>query len=183
VIADDAAEAGGTPRRVALRLFEDREFQCEIPLDAADTFSSASPTFSPDGLRVAWAESDGIHVAGAGCEGEQIVTLPGAWEPFWSACSPPAAAPARLTLALRARARGRRVIARVTASAPATVRAGGRRVATTRVLRNAGTRTVRVRVVRAKRLVVRVSAAGATSVSRVVRRHFARGGLRMSTPG
>ena len=63
VLADDAAEAGGTPRRVALRLFLDAEFHCEIPLEAADTYSSASPTFSPDGSRVAWAESDGIHVA------------------------------------------------------------------------------------------------------------------------
>jgi hypothetical protein len=174
VLADDAAEAGGTPRRVALRLFLDREFQCEIPLEAADTYSSASPTFSPDGSRVAWAESDGIHVATNRCEDEQVVTLPGAWEPHWSAYSPPAApAASRLTLALRARARGRRVVARVTVSAPTrvrlTVRAGGRRFVTTRLFRNAGTRTVRIRVVRAKRLVVRVSALGAVSVSRTVR--------------
>jgi hypothetical protein len=172
VLADDAAESDGTPRRVALRLLLDREFQCEIPLEAADTYSSASPTFSPDGSRVAWAESDGIHVAGAACDDEQVVTLPGAWEPHWSAYSPPAAA-ARLTLALRARARGRRVTARVTVSAPTsvrlTVRAGGRRFVTTRTFRNAGTRTVHIRVARAKRLVVRVSAAGAVSVSRTVR--------------
>ncbi len=174
VIADDAADAGGTPRRVALRLFLDRQFQCEIPLEAADTYNSASPTFSPDGSRVAWAESDGIHVATVRCE-EQVVTLPGAWEPHWSAYSPPAAAPvARLTLALRARARGRRVTARVTVSAPTTVRlsvrAGGRRFVTTRLFRNAGTRTVRLRAPRvAKRLVVRASAAGAVSVSRTVR--------------
>ena len=89
MLADDAAEAGGTPRRVALRLFLDREFQCEIPLEAADTYSSASPTFSPDGSRVAWAESDGIHVATTGATAEQVVTLPGAWEPHWSAYSPP----------------------------------------------------------------------------------------------
>jgi hypothetical protein len=173
VLADDAAEAGGIPRRVALRLFLDRELQCELPLEAADTYSSASPTFSPDGTRVAWAESDGIHVASAGCADEQVVTLPGAWEPHWSAYSPPAAPAARLTLALRARARGRRVTARVTVSAPTTVRltvrAGGRRFATTRLFRNAGTRTIHVRVRPAKRLVVRVSAAGAVSVSRVVR--------------
>ena len=90
VLADDAAESGGTPTRVALRLFLDREFQCEIPLEAADTYSSASPTFSPDGSRLAWAESDGIHVAGSDCAGEQVVTLPGAWEPFWSSYSAPA---------------------------------------------------------------------------------------------
>jgi hypothetical protein len=173
VIANDAAEAGGTPRRVALRLFLDREFQCEIGLEAADTYSSASPTFSPDGSRVAWAESDGIHVATAACQDEQVVTLPGAWEPHWSAFSPAAAPVSRLTLALRARARGRRVIARVTVSAPTsvrlTVRAGGRRFITSRRFRNAGTRTVRVRAASAKRLVVRVSAVGALSVSRVVR--------------
>jgi WD40-like Beta Propeller Repeat len=170
VIANDAAEAGGTPRRVVLRVFLDRSFQCEVPLEAADTYSSASPTFSPDGSRVAWAESDGIHVATAGCEGEHVVTLPGAWEPHWSAYSPAAAPVAqRLTLALRARVRGRRVIARVTASAPTSVRlsvrAGGRRFVTTRLFRNAGTRTIRIRAVRAKRLVVRVSAPGAQAVS------------------
>ena len=170
VIADDAADAGGTPRRVALRLFLDREFQCEIPLEAADTYNSASPTFAPDGSRVAWAESDGIHVATVGCE-EQVVTLPGAWEPHWSAYSPPAVpAVSRLTLGLKARARGRRVTARVTVSAPTTVRltvrTGKRRFVTTRLFRNAGTRTVHLRAPRlAKRLVVRASAPGAKSVT------------------
>ncbi len=105
VIAEDAAEAGGTPRRVALRLFLDGEFQCEIPLEAADTYSSASPSFSPDGSRVAWAESDGIHVATNRCEDEQVVTLPGAWEPHWSAYSPPAATRASHAGAERAGAR------------------------------------------------------------------------------
>jgi DNA-binding IclR family transcriptional regulator len=65
------------------------------------------------------------------------------------------------------------VIARVTVSAPTAVRlavrAGGRRFVTVRRFRNAGTRTVRMRVAVAKRYVVRVSAVGATSVSRVVR--------------
>ena len=192
VLADDAAEAGGTPRRLALRLFAGREFRCEIALPPEDTFNSASPTFSPDGTRVAWAESDGIHVAtlGAlddcGAIREQVVTLPGAWEPYWTAASLPAArvgpAAARLTLGLRVRSRPRRltvakrgVLARVTVSAPARVRvsvhAGGRVVARrTRVFANAGTYRVRVRprVVR-RRLVVRVSAVGAVSAVAVVR--------------
>ena len=102
------------------------------------------------------------------------MTLPGAWEPYWSALF--AAGRGRLlalTLALRRRGpRGRRVTARVTVSAPTTVRltvrAGSRRFVTTRRFRNAGTRTVHMRVASgAKRLVVRVSAAGAVSVSRL----------------
>ena len=71
-------------------------------LDARrDTYSSASPTFSPDGTRLAWAESDGIHVATLGaltdCAAirEQVVTLPGAWEPYWTPATPATPAPAR----------------------------------------------------------------------------------------
>ncbi|HEX6024283.1 MAG TPA: hypothetical protein VFZ00_20005 [Solirubrobacter sp.] len=174
VIANDAAETGGTPSRVVLRLFKDQQFQCELRLEAADTYTSASPTFSPDGSRVAWGESDGIHVATTDCA-ERVVTLPGAWEPYWSAYSPAVIGPARLTLGLRVRARGRRVVARVTVSAPTVVRltvraGGGRRFVTTRRFRNAGTRVVRMRLGFAgKRLVVRVSAVGAASVVRVVR--------------
>ena len=192
VLADDAAEAGGSPRRLALRLFAGRELRCEIALPPEETFSSASPTFSPDGTRVAWAESDGIHVANLGalddCGAirEQVVTLPGAWEPYWTAASLPAArvgpGAARLTLALRVRSRPfrltvakRGLLARVTVSAPArvrvSVRAGGRVVARrTRVFANAGTYRVRVRPrVVPRRLVVRVSAVGAASAVAVVR--------------
>ena len=108
VLEDDAADNDGAPQRVALRLFTAAapgaapEFRCEFDLEAADTYASTSPTFSPDGTRLAWAESDGIHVAtlGAlddcGAIREQVVTLPGAWEPYWSAADRAAAArPAR----------------------------------------------------------------------------------------
>jgi hypothetical protein len=186
VLEDDAAESDGTPTRVVLRVFDATSLRCELPLEAADTYASASPSFSPDGSSVAWAQSDGIHTARADCSDERVVTLPGAWEPYWSGASIPApvagAPPARLTLALKVRARPHRLTvakrgigARVTVSAPArvrvTVRAGKRRLGSmTRDVANAGTVTIRVpvRALR-KRLVVRVSAAGAAPVTAVVR--------------
>jgi hypothetical protein len=188
VLADDAAESDGTPSRVALRVFAGTEFRCELALEAADTYSSASPSFSPDGSHIAWAESDGIHVAAADCSDERVVTLPGAWEPYWSAAAiptPPAGAPvARLTLGLKVRVHPHRLTvlkrgvgARVTVSAPARVRVSVRVAGTkhflgavTQEVENAGTVVIRVRVrdVR-KRLVVRVSAPGAEPVSAVVR--------------
>lgn len=192
VLEDDAADHDGLPTRVVLRLFSTSGpggtpvLRCELGLEAADTYTSASPTFSPDGTRLAWAQSDGIHVAtlGAltdcGAIRERVVTLPGAWEPYWTPASdsPPAAGGAgpKLKLAVRTRARPRRETLRrrglrvaVTVSAPATVRITVRgpkkRVAgaVTRKLVNAGTTTVRVRLrgaaVRdAKRLVLRASA-------------------------
>ena len=74
VVADDSAESEGAPTRVVLRLYAGTTVRCELGLEAADTFVSASPSLSPDGSRVAWAESDGIHVAGADCGGERVVT-------------------------------------------------------------------------------------------------------------
>jgi hypothetical protein len=198
VMEDDAAESGGVPSRVVMRLFSGSPpaVRCELELEAADTYSSASPTFSPDGSQIAWAESDGIHVATLGdltdCAAirEQVITLPGAWEPFWSAADI-AAAPGtpgaqRLTLRvvtktrpLRRTVRRRGVTARVTASAPATVRlslrVGGRVVASgTRRFADAGTRRVRLRLRsavarRAGRIVLRVSAAGAAPVVVAIR--------------
>ena len=188
VLEDDAAEADGTPTRVALRVFDGTTFRCEISLEAADTYASASPSFSPDGARIAWAETDGVHVAGADCTGERVVTLPGAWEPYWSAGKippPRAGAPAaRLTLALKVRTRPHRltlakrgVTARVTVSAPARVKvsvriAGTRRFvgAVTRNVANAGTVTIRVPVrTVTPRLVVRASAPGATPATATIR--------------
>jgi hypothetical protein len=205
VLEDDAADSDGAPRRVALRLFAAAapgatpEFRCQLDLEALDTYASASPTFSPDGTRLAWAESDGIHVAGLGslddCDAirEQVVTLPGAWEPYWSPAAepPPAAgtAPAPgLTLAVKTRTRPHRATlrkrglrARITVSAPTTARlsirvAGTKRFAgsATRKLTNAGTTTVHLRlrgwaVKSAKRLVLRVSAPGATPVETTIR--------------
>jgi hypothetical protein len=153
---------------------------------------------SPDGTRIAWAESDGIHIATLGVLGdcrairERVVTLPGAWEPYWSRASEPppsagAPAPAGLRLAVKTRARPLRqalrrrgVRVRVTVSAPATVRlsarlAGNQRFAGSvkRELANAGTTTVRVDLrgpaLRTAKLVLRASAAGATPVRTTIR--------------
>ena len=207
VMSDDAADNDGTPLNVTLRLYTAAgpgappAFRCELALEAADTYSSASPTFSPDATRLAWAESDGIHIAtlgslsDCGAIHEQVVTLPGAWEPYWSPASDPAAPGTKkktptstttgVTLALKSRARPHRLTlrkrglrVRVTVSAPATVRfrlsgAGVKRVAT-RKLANAGTTTVRLRVPAAvartaKRIVLRATATGAKPTRLTIR--------------
>ncbi|MDA0159695.1 hypothetical protein OM076_05435 [Solirubrobacter ginsenosidimutans] len=204
VMEDDAADQDGVPSRVVLRLYTADApgatpvFRCELALEAADTYSSASPTFSPDGTRLAWAQSDGIHVANLGALSDcgairdQVVTLPGAWEPYWTPATPAApvgAAPpaAVLTLAVRTRAHPLRATlrkhglrARVTLSAPATVRvsvrvAGKKRFAGVTTARlGAGTTTVsirlRARVLRsAKHLTVRASTPGAKPAEATLR--------------
>jgi hypothetical protein len=199
VLEDDAADNDGLPTRVTLRLFTAAglgappAYRCELALEAADTFALASPTFSPDGSRIAWAESDGIHAAtlgtleDCGAIREQVLTLPGAWEPHWSAAPAPPLPPAgagakpKLSLAVSTRPRPRRASLRragVTISAPATVRLSVRVAGKkkrfagviTRKLKNAGTTTVRLRmrpgaVKSAKKLVLRASAPGAAPVS------------------
>jgi len=201
VLASDGPENDGTPTRLALRLFTaaapgaDVAFRCELELLPTDAYESVSPTWSPDGTRLAWAEEDGIHVASVGALDAcgairtRVVTLPGAWEPYWSPASDPAAPsaakPAALTLRVSTTRRVRRktlakrgLRARVTVSAPAAVRlsvrvAGTRRFVghVTRKLGNAGTATITVRLRRttAKRLVLRASAPGAAPVRIVIR--------------
>jgi hypothetical protein len=108
VVEDDAAEYVGTPHKVAIRLFTAAApgapvtFACELPVQADDSYQQASPSFSPDGTRLAWSESDGIHVANlgalSGCGGivERLVGRPGDDEPYWSAAgdaTPPPAPP------------------------------------------------------------------------------------------
>ena len=94
-------------------------------------YALASPTFSPDGSRIAWAESDGIHAAtlGAlddcGAIREQILTLPGAWEPHWSAAPAPPAARRRAGVA-EAHARRQHPLA-AAAGVAAPARPGGAR--------------------------------------------------------
>ena len=144
VMEDDSADKDGTPRRGPAPLHGRRArrapaFRCQLALAAADTYGSASPTFSPDGTRLAWAESNGIHVATSGpwrLRGDPRAgrDAPGAWEPNWTPATP-ATRPrggkttAPLTLAVQTRARPRRATlrrhglrARVTLSAPAPVR-------------------------------------------------------------
>jgi hypothetical protein len=207
VLADDSADFGGFPRRAELRIYDvagdaPRRL-CDIPLPAEETVQHTSPTFSPDGSRLAWAQSDGIHVAalgGACTVKEDVIAGPGAWEPYWSPAddATPAAGvrqgagPGRLTMRLRVRARGRAVRARVACSAACAPRlslrldaatakkAGIGRVvaAATRRLADAGAVTVRLRLrpeaaralrkLPVLRLTLRVTAPGATRVSRSV---------------
>jgi hypothetical protein len=194
-----SAADDGTPTHVVLRLFAAAAvratpaFRCELGLEAADTYASASPSFSPGGRRIAWAESDGIHIAtlraldDCGAIREQVVTLPDAWEPYWSRAPEPlpGTKPTTLTLSVATRAhphrltlrkRGLRV--RVTVSAPTTVqlslRARGLKRTVTRKLANAGTTTIRLRLPKkiarsARRLVLAVSAPGAARVTATIR--------------
>lgn len=191
VLEDDGAENDGTPTRLVLRLFSadapgaTPAFRCELQLSPGDDAGSTSPTFSPDGTRLAWAEPDGIHVAQADCGHEQVVTLPGAWEPYWTPATPTTAPsagakPMPLTLSVRTAAHPRRTTlrkrglrARITVNAPATVRISvrmaGKKIyaaVATRRLADAGTTAVslrlRPRALRAAhRMVLRVASAGA----------------------
>src|SRR3954447_24895460 len=100
-LEDDAADGDGTPTRVAVRLFTfdapggPATFRCELSLPATDS-SGASPSFSADGTRLAWAQRDGIHVASLGDLGncgaikQRTIGSPGDTQPYWT----PAAAPA-----------------------------------------------------------------------------------------
>jgi hypothetical protein len=195
VVEDDSADHDGSPTRVVLRVFTADApgaapvFRCELELAASDLSASTSPTFSPDGTRLAWAEPDGIHVAQSDCGGERVVTLPGAWEPYWTpataTAAPAGTKPAPLTLAVRTAAHPRRATlrkrglrARITVSAPATVRisvrvAGTKRylAVATRRLENAGSVPVTLRLRRlraARRLTVRVSSPGANPIEATV---------------
>lgn len=182
VLADDAPEYAGIPRRAELRIYEDLKPVCDIKLPAIENVGHASPTFSPDGTKLAWAEEDGIHIGT--CGGTQsVIAEPGAWEPYWSASDdvvPPAGsggdgAAGKLRLQVNVKRRPLRV--KVTCSAACAVRIrlrhGGKVVASaTRKLAKAGSVTVRLRpkVARGARLKLRVSAPGAATVSRALRR-------------
>jgi hypothetical protein len=90
VVEDDAADHDGTATRVALRLFTGTTFRCELPLPADESYTGASPSFSPDGTRVAWAQADGIHVAALGdlsdCSAirQRTVGKAGDTQPYWT---------------------------------------------------------------------------------------------------
>ena len=78
--------------------------KCVINLDPnnAATFTNASPTFTPDGSRLAWDEKDGIHTAGTSnldnCAsvGDSLL-VPGGAHPFFGPASETDAAPPAAT--------------------------------------------------------------------------------------
>jgi hypothetical protein len=90
VVEDDAAVNDGTPMRVALRLFTPPALRCDIALPADESYIGASPSFSPDGTRLAWAQADGIHVATVGdlseCSAlkQRTIGKPGDTQPYWT---------------------------------------------------------------------------------------------------
>jgi hypothetical protein len=90
VVEDDAADNDGTPTRVALRLFTGTTFRCELPLGTDESYTGASPAFSPDGTRLAVAQADGIHVVSVGdlsnCAAikQRTIGKPGDTQPYWT---------------------------------------------------------------------------------------------------
>lgn len=168
VVEDDAADNDGTPTQVVLRLFTGTTFRCQLALGADESYAGASPTFSPDGTRLAWAQADGIHVATLGdlsaCAAikQRTIGRPGDTQPYWTPAgraaggAPPTGAPPsgthKLTLTVKVRTHPRRGIllgrgidVRVTCSAACRPRATLRlRTSTARhagVRRIAGTAT------------------------------------------
>ena len=73
LLIDDTADAGGTTQQVRFHLerlsYSDTNTDlCDLPLPAAQfagpsSVLNASPTMSPDGTKLAWAQDDGIYEA------------------------------------------------------------------------------------------------------------------------
>jgi hypothetical protein len=190
VVEDDAANNDGTPTRVALRLFTGTTFRCELPLGTDESYTGASPTFSPDGTRLAVAQADGIHVVTVGdlsnCAAikQRTIGRPGDTQPYWTPAGsvggvPPAggAPPTgshRLTLTVKVRTHPRRasllghgIDVHVTSSAACRPRATLR--LRTRTARRAHTRRI------AGTATKRLAAAGSVRIRVKLRRPVARG--------
>jgi WD40-like Beta Propeller Repeat len=128
--------------------------------------SYSTPTFSPDGTRVAWAEGDGIKVVNVpsfaggctvdGASPNASMLVPGGSQPDWG----PAGVPAAAMTATAGRPKLRRALARgltVRVSVPsagrvrATATRGGRKVASASKRVSAGTARVKLRFTAAAR--------------------------------
>jgi len=169
-LADDAPENAGFPTRVVLRWDTPA---CDLELPPSELVEHTSPSFSPGGTKLAWAEEDGIHVSDGCGKAETVIAGPGATEPYWSGASEPVVAPAKLTLGLKVRTGHRFVRVRVTCStacaAKITLRRGTHILAVARrKLAGAGTAHVRFRRP-SRRFTVRAAAPGAVPVARVIR--------------
>jgi hypothetical protein len=117
ILDDNASLQGGTPTKVAIRLFTTAAgstttaptFNCQINLSAANYNPNnywvgyASPTFSADGSELAWGDSAGVHVANvsnlSSCSSiTQGLLIPGAALPYFSAANPNSTPPATIAL-------------------------------------------------------------------------------------
>lgn len=100
VLQDDGADHYGTVANARISIYAasgiqaaDTTLRCEIPLDAAtlQNAQSASPSLSPDGGTIVWAQSDGIHTATTDCTGTRLLIPGGRW-PFLGKADATAAA-------------------------------------------------------------------------------------------
>jgi WD40 repeat protein len=105
VLEDDAPDfIDGVARHADIRVYTTTANDvtqvtaaCTVALDPAriSRFITASPAFSPDGTRLAWAQDDGIHmVTAANCAPDTLAIPGGAYPFFGKAGMSPAPAPA-----------------------------------------------------------------------------------------
>jgi hypothetical protein len=101
VFQDDGADHYGTVANARITIYTasgiqgaDTAMRCEIPLDASTVknATSASPSLSPDGGTIVWAQADGIHTATTDCTGSRLLIPGGQWPFLGKADAAPASA-------------------------------------------------------------------------------------------
>ncbi|MGZ4217789.1 MAG: TolB family protein [Solirubrobacteraceae bacterium] len=152
--------------------------KCKIALNVANirNYSIASPTFSPDGSKLAWAENDGIHVANTANPDDcasitQSLLVPGGSYPYFASANAAAA-----TLVLSAPTKAVKLSKRgalafgVTANADATATASGTISVRNRAKARFAKRTVKLVAGKRATVTLRLSRKNASAVRKALKK-------------